>query len=63
MLASSKGGRLVSAKQKQRNLIVYLAARDVLKRLYATGEIGLEVLERLNRINAEKTDCPAIAII
>lgn len=63
MLASSKGGRLVSAEQKQRNLIVYLAARDVLKRLYATGEIGLEVLERLNRINAEKTDCPAIAII
>lgn len=63
MLASSKGGRLVSAKQKQRNFIVYLAARDVLKRLYATGEIGLEVLERLNRINAEKTDCPAIAII
>lgn len=63
MLASSKGGRLVSAEQKQRNLIVYLAARDVLKRLYATGEIGLEVLERLNRKNAEKTDCPAIAII
>lgn len=53
---------MISAEQRQKNLIIYLAARDMLKRLYANNAASLEVLERLNRKNAEKMECAVVAI-
>ncbi len=48
---------MISAEQRQKNLTVYLLARDILKRLYVKGAVSLEVLERLNRKNAEQMGC------
>ena len=56
-LTSFKGGNLISAEQRQKNLTVYLLARDILKRLYVKGAVSLEILERLNRKNAEQMGC------
>lgn len=53
---------MVSAEQRQINLVIYLAARDILKRLYENKTVSLEILERLNRKNAEKMDCAVVAI-
>jgi hypothetical protein len=62
-LTSFKGGNLISAEQKQENLIIYLLARDILKRLYAKQAVSLEVLERLNRKNAEQMGCSVSSIV
>ena len=62
-LASFKGGNLISAEQRQENLIIYLLARDILKRLYAKQAVSLEVLERLNRKNAEQMGCSVSSIV
>ena len=53
---------MISAEQRQKNLVIYLAPRDMLKRLYANKAVSLEVLERLNRKNAEKMECAVVAI-
>lgn len=61
-LLSLKGGNLLSAEQRQKNLTIYLLARDILKRLYNKGAVSLEVLERLNRKNAEQMGCSVSSI-
>lgn len=62
-LISSIGGKLISAEERQKNLIVYLAALSVLRQVYKDGSVDIEILERINRKNAEQTDCRKIGII
>lgn len=52
----------VSVEEKQHNEIIYLAALSVLRKLYKDGKVALEVLERINIKNAEKTGCVSIPI-
>ena len=41
---------------------VYLAALSILRSLYEKGVASLEVLERINKKNAEKMNCAPIEI-
>lgn len=52
----------VSVEEKQHNEIIYLAALSVLRKLYKDGKVAIEVLERINIKNAEKTGCVSIPI-
>lgn len=48
--------------ETQRKIMVYYIARDVLIRLLAQKSADREVLERINRKNAEKMGCRAESI-
>lgn len=46
---------------ENKNLMIYLVALDVLRRLAKQG-IDVQILDRLNRRNAEKMNCSLIEI-
>lgn len=52
-----------SVEEKQHNEIIYLAALSVLRKLHKDGKVAIEVLERINVKNAEKTGCILIPIL
>lgn len=42
--------------------MIYLASLDIIRRLLRDGVVSREVLERLNRRNAESVGCKPVAI-
>lgn len=56
------GGKLVSVEEKQHNEMIYLAALSVLRKLCNDGGITVEIAERINQKNAEKTGSIPIPI-
>lgn len=45
-----------------RKQMIYLASVDILRRLLRTGSVDIEVIERLNRRNAEIMGCQMIVL-
>ena len=45
-----------------RRQMIYLASVDVLRRLFKSGKVALQVVDRLNKKNAEKMGCAAVEI-
>ena len=45
-----------------RRQMIYLASVDVLRRLFNSGKVAPQVIDRLNRKNAEIMGCTAVEI-
>lgn len=45
-----------------KNQMIYLASLDIIRRLLRDGVVSREVLERLNKRNAESVGCKPVAI-
>lgn len=51
-----------SVEKKQHNEMIYLMALSVLRKLYKDGKVAIDILERINKKNAEKMECIRIPI-
>ena len=50
-------------KEEMKKQMIYLASADILRRIAMSGGVEIEILERLNRKNAETMGCKVISIV
>ena len=53
----------VGTEYNEENEVTYLVTLDMLRRVYKSGEVKKEVLDRLNKKNAEALNCKVIPLI
>ena len=52
----------VGTEYNEENEVTYLVTLDMLRRVYKSGEVKKEVLDRLNKKNAEALNCQVIPL-
>ena len=52
-----------SEEQRRKNERLYVASWGILKQVYADGTVDTEILQRLNRRNAEVLECREIPLL
>ena len=53
----------VETEYNEENEVTYLVTLDMLRRVYKSGEVKKEVLDRLNKKNAEALNCKVIPLV
>lgn len=53
----------VGTEYNEENEVTYLVTLDMLRRVYKSGEVKKEVLDRLNKKNAEALNCKVIPLV